>query len=112
MTIFPRWHWIRIRARFSMLKEYYRNKNMTWTKFKAKNRAKWKKWDWIIYDAELARIHKISRERIRQIRNILGFQSLKQKRSIKSFLEENADKINNSNLTVKELADDLGVSIH
>jgi len=42
------------------------------SKFREPNRAKWRNWDWSKQDAELARETGLSRERIRQIRQLLG----------------------------------------
>jgi len=42
------------------------------SKFREPNLAKWRSWDWTKQDAELARETGLTRERIRQIRRLLG----------------------------------------
>jgi hypothetical protein len=42
------------------------------SKFKEPNRAKWRSWDWSKQNAELARETGLTKERIRQIRQLLG----------------------------------------
>lgn len=39
---------------------------------KAQSRREWSTWDWNLRNTDLAELHGLSRERIRQIRNLIG----------------------------------------